>query len=529
MRDHPLDRFLAGQVRRRRLDLSVAALSALTTAAAATALLGLSGWFLAGAALAGATGAAAATGFNYLLPSAGIRAFAILRTAGRYGERLFSHQAALRALAELRPALFASLAAADPERSLKLSSGEAAARLVQDVEAVETVFVRRSAPWAAAAGAGVAAALIAIASPWAALAFLIGLAAQLWAGEALARRVSAEPGRQALRAAGRLKDGFNAYAAAAPELHCFGLLDRAVDAVMAHDRALGEAKARRARGEALLGAAQTAILAATLVAVLALSAKAGLPLMALAALATLSGVEGAAGLLAAAEQKGALAEARERLSALLGDPAAAPPSRPVDASLEIDGRPLTPGGRVAIVGPSGCGKTRTLEALLGLRTPPKGHFRTAGGPLEAQPIGAARPLFAYAPQDSRLITGTVRENLLLGAPGAGDAELWAALADARLEARVRALPNGLNTWIGDGGEQLSGGERRRLSLARAYLRTAPWLVLDEPTEGLDAATETALVDALDKRLTRTGQGLILVSHRPAPLELCGARLPATAD
>jgi len=92
-----------------------------------------------------------------------------------------------------------------------------------------------------------------------------------------------------------------------------------------------------------------------------------------------------------------------------------------------------------------------------------------------------------------------------------------------LDARVRRLPRGLQTWIGDGGEVLSGGERRRLSLARAYLRPAPWLLLDEPTEGLDAATEARLLEALDRRLRRTGQGAVIVSHRPAPLVLCPVR------
>ena len=118
------------------------------------------------------------------------------------------------------------------------------------------------------------------------------------------------------------------------------------------------------------------------------------------------------------------------------------------------------------------------------------------------------------------MTGTVAENLRLAAPQADDAALWDALADAQLDARVRRLPEGLATWIGDGGEVLSGGERRRLSLARAYLRPAPWLLLDEPTEGLDRGTEAELVAALDRRLSRTGQGVVIVSHRPAPLTLC---------
>ncbi|MFN3521233.1 MAG: amino acid ABC transporter ATP-binding/permease protein [Phenylobacterium sp.] len=525
----PLARFLAGQVRRRRTELLAAGLCAALTAAASTALLGVSGWFLAGAALAGAAGPIAAQAFNYLLPSAGIRLFAIVRTAGRYGERLLSHQAALRALAELRPALFAALAAASPQRALALSSGEAAARLVQDVEAVETRFVRRSAPWAAAAGAGAAATLIALASPWASAAFLAGFALLATGGGALARRLGADPGREGQRAAGALKDSLAGYAAAAPELHCFGLVDRAVDAVMAHEAALSDARLRRADAEALLGAVQAGLSAATLAAVIALSAGAPLPMAALAALAALAGLEGAAGLLRAAEQSGPLAEAEQRLSELMDQPPAPRPESTPRSALRLDGHELAPGARIALVGPSGAGKTRTLEALVGLRPAPDGRIVVDAEPLESLPIGAARRLFAFAPQDARLVTGTVRENLAMAAPKASEAELWTALADAVLDARVRDLPGGLDAWLGDGGQRLSGGERRRLSLARAYLRQAPFLLLDEPTEGLDAATEARVTEALDRRLGRTGQGLVLVSHRPAPLALCETQIAVTRD
>jgi ATP-binding cassette subfamily C protein CydC len=134
-------------------------------------------------------------------------------------------------------------------------------------------------------------------------------------------------------------------------------------------------------------------------------------------------------------------------------------------------------------------------------------------------VQALRAVFAYAPQEVQLITGSVRENLLLGDAAARDDELWAALYDAGLDARIRAAAQGLDHWIGDDGCRLSGGERRRLALARALLRPAPWLLLDEPTEGLDPRTEAQLVRRLRRRLARTGQGLIVVSHRPAALAL----------
>lgn len=515
--------FLDQQVRLRRADLLIAAIAGAVHAAATTLLLGLSGWFLAGAALAGSAGASAVWAFNYLLPSAGLRGLAIARTAGRYGERLFSHRAALLALAALRPAFFAALAAAPPARSLALSSGEASARLVQDVDVLETAFVRRSAPWAAAAAA-LAALVISLASPGAALVFLLGLTIQIMLGRWLAERLTAEAGRDQQRAAGRLKDGLGAYLAARPELLCFDLTERAIESLMEHDAALGQATLRRSDAAAQLNLLQAALSGLTAIAVAALAAHASLPMAALAVLASLAGMEGVAGLIRSSQQQGAYREAVARLDAVLVDFSPPPRSPPPDDYLQIAGQRLERGDRLGICGPSGCGKTVTLEALIGLRHAPPGRFLVGETPLEAAPLGWARALFAYAPQDARLLTGTVAENLRLGAPSACDAALWDALSDAQLDDRIRRLPDGLATWIGDGGEVLSGGEKRRLSLARAYLRPAPWLLLDEPTEGLDRQTEAALVAALDRRLGRTGQGAIIVSHRPAPLVICQATL-----
>ena len=523
----PIGDFLARQVRLRRGDLLIAALAGAATAAATTLLLGLSGWFLAGAALAGSAGAAAVSGFNYLLPSAALRGLAILRTAGRYGERLFGHRAAFRALAALRPALFAGLAAAAPARSLALSSGEASARLVQDVDVLETVFVRRSAPWTVAAAAGSAAAVIALASPWAALAFLTGLAVLILAGRRLATRLTADAGRDQLRAAGRLKDGLGAYLAAAPELRCFDLTPRAIDALMAHNAELGLASLGRSDGEAQLNLLQAGMSALTVVAVAMLASGADLPLAALAVLSALAGMEGVSGLLRAAQQQGAYREAVARLDAVLVDAGTATAAPATDVAITLDDHRMGAAARLGVTGPSGCGKTRTLEALVGLREAPRGRILIGETPLETASLGWARPLFAYAPQDARLLTGTVGQNLRLAAPDADEASLWEALADAQLDARIRRMPLGLATWIGDGGEVLSGGERRRLSLARAYLRPAPWLLLDEPTEGLDRRTEAELVAALAQRLERTGQGVVIVSHRPAPLSLCTATLDVT--
>ena len=155
-----LAQLIAAERRTEFRRLALAALFAGLVAGASVVLLGLSGWFITAAAVAGAAGPAVAQAFNYMLPSAGIRLLAIVRTGARYGERLASHGAALGALARIRPALFRAIAATPVAQALALGRGEATARLIGDVDAVEMRFVRLSAPWGVAAGLGSGVALM---------------------------------------------------------------------------------------------------------------------------------------------------------------------------------------------------------------------------------------------------------------------------------------------------------------------------------------------------------------------------------
>ena len=506
--------------------LRIAALSAALVSVASVTLLGMSGWFITGAAIAGAGGLAVVQTFNYLLPAAVIRMLAIVRTGSRYAERVSGHAAALKALAQLRPLLFARLAAAPPSRAFGLSSGEASARMIQDVDAIQTLFVRLSGPWGAGAGTLAAIGLALLAGPLPALVLAGGISVTGLGGLLIGRVVVDPAGRRVQVAMGLFKDRISALQAAAPELRAYGLEGWAADQVGGEARILDRRKVDDAVAGGWITVFQSVVLAMTVTGVIAASVSAPLPFVALAALASVTGLEAAAALSAGLRQNGAAQEALRRLVEVLDDVATdgtPEPARPMigDAIvIHSAGLEMTPPFRLGVFGPSGSGKTRMIETLMSLRPTGTDHYIVGGVAIEDVDPDAARARFAYASQDVRLLAGSVADNLRLADPRASDDDLWSALMDACLDDRVRALPAGLETILGENGDQLSGGERRRLGLARAYLRDAPWLVLDEPTEGLDRETEARVLDGLAHRLSTRRQGLILVSHRSAPTALC---------
>ncbi len=505
--------------------LLAASVTGALVSAGAVALLGVSGWFITASALAGAAGPAVAHVFNYLVPSAVIRFLAIVRTASRYGERVTSHEAALKALAALRPQLFDGLARGPTTRALSLAGGEASARLVQDVDAVQDRFVRLSAPWSAGAGLLTGMVMASLAGWRAAVAVALSALVSVALGVVLGRRLAEPAGRRLQEAMGDFKTDFAAMSAAAPELQAYGMKDWAVDRLARQGGAVEAAAEALARAGGWLMAGQTLSMALGVMGAALAAGSASPALTALAMLAAVATVESAGNLLNALRQNGAVAVAVQRLGELLDGeaPIATSAAEPALRLSSADLR-LAPPQRLAVVGRSGAGKTTLIERMMHLRAPVPGEVAFADIDSAGLSPDTVRSLFAYAPQQAVLMAGTVRENLRLAAPSADDDQLWAVLEDAGLTDRIRAAPGGLDAPLGENGARLSGGERRRLGLARAYLRPAPWLVLDEPTEGLDAATEAKVLDRLAQRLQRTGQGLILVSHRPAPLALCDQTL-----
>ena len=487
-------------------------------------LVATSGWFLTGAALAGAGGVMAVQAFNYLLPSASIRGLAIARTLSRYFERLLGHKAALLSFADVRPRLFARLAAAEVGAFAGQGGGKVAAHLGSDVEALEDLVIRRVAMTGAATGAlaGLGAALLAGAVP--AIIFATGLALTLLATWFLAPRVLSQAHHDHGTALQSLKALYAEYAACGVEVALYGQARHISAILAAKAQELDRARLAIVRHEGLFQGLQLIVGSATIAAMLA-TTRAALPLQALAALAAAGAFEAMSGLTQSFLQRARVNTAMERLAEI----AQLPPRAVSESKLQVDhggsGPALTlsaeectitiePAGRVRLAGPSGCGKTRLLENLVGLRDDAPQSWRIDG--IEAGSLGleVLRDIFAISTQDAPLIAGTLAENLSLAQPGISEAAMWSALEVACLADTVRAMPDSLDTWLGTDGARLSGGQRKRLSLARALLAQKPWLVLDEPTEGLDAQTEQRLAHNLDAWLRDTGTGLVLVNHRP---------------
>jgi ATP-binding cassette subfamily C protein CydC len=509
---------------------------ALLTALAALGLMAVSGWFIAAMALAGLSGAA----INYFSPAAAIRAFAILRSGGRYGDRLATHEATLRGLSGLRAWLFRRLIPLAPARLSALRSGELFARLRADIDALEHFYLAVLVPAAVALLSLVLVLVLAFfVLPGAALVLLIGA---LLAGVVLpswARRRAARDAAQAVLDAaalrGLLLDALRGHA----ELLAWG-------GVAAHaariDALAARLDARRARIEVLqaLGGGMVGLLAQFVVLgilVFGLAAVHGgtlaPPLLVMLALLALALFEVIAPLPEALAQWQATITAAARVFDLADAPpafiepetCASLPAAVVIAFENVhlryaDAAPwalagvdlqLAAGARVAIVGASGAGKSSLPGALLKFYPLQQGRIMLGGQPLDALQGDVLRRHIAVISQQTTLFNLSLLDNLLLAAPEATAAQIERAVSQAQLDAFVAALPRGYDTVLGEAGALVSGGEARRIAIARALLQDAPVLVLDEPTEGLDARTARDLYAALD--IAARGRTLLLITHR----------------
>lgn len=511
--------FAAAQGRGLLLGLLLAVLTVLM----GIGLLGLSGWFITATAFAGLQ-VATALAFDVFMPSAGIRLLALGRTLSRYGERLATHDATLGVLAALRARVFRAWAGPQAARRLQLRPARLLFRLTADIDALEVLYLRLLVPAAATFGAALLAGLVVgVQHAGQGVLLFAWLLAVGW-GSAwlLARRAARQAARrgaalEALRA--RTAD----LVAGRTELAMAGRLQAQRQAIGAADARIAAADGRLLRLEARAlfghGAAAALALAGVLLgaAWLVEQGRIGASAAALMLLVALGAGEPLGALRRGALDAGRALLAARRLAPALASAgaAAAPEDAEAPAAIVLDGvrcahedggsttlavpaLRIAPGERVALVGPSGAGKS-TLLALV-------------AGDLAPQAGGVRAPAAARLTQRIDLFQDSLRDNLRLADPAATDDDLMAALEAAGLAGDVRALPQGLDTPLGEGGQGLSGGQARRLALARLLLQRRPAWLLDECTEALDAATARDVLARLRAEAGAAGRTLLIATH-----------------
>jgi thiol reductant ABC exporter CydC subunit len=529
--------------------LALAGLLGLASAAATIGLLAGSGYVVGRAALR--PGLSALVGILAL-----VEVLAFLRGPLRYAERLVGHDAALRALTEWRVWLYDRLTPRVPAALAGWRSGDLLSRAIDDVDALQDLYLRTVLPVAITCGAcALGTVAVGVILPWAALALGVPLAVALVVPALLTWRRGGDDELADL--AGQLSARIVDALAGAPELLAFGAESAVlgdIEALAAHVDGLERHHARLAAVSALviqvcLAVAVTGVLALGVAAVhaghLGVVMVAVLPLAALATFETVPGVP-----LAVARSL-AVRAAADRLFALddvpvpVHDPSApavlapgVPDVRTTDAAMRygpglpraLDGLTLDlpPGGRLALTGSSGAGKSSLVNALLRFWPLEAGTLALSGIDVERLDQHTTRGVFAVADQRAQMFAGTLRSNLTLARPDATDDELEAVLRAARLDTWVAALPEGLETPVGEGGVSISGGERRRLAVARALLAPGPVIVLDEPTSGLDERLAGEVVDGVLAAAAADGRSVLVITHRPAEAARCDVTLALEA-
>ncbi len=513
---------------------------AIVTLLASIGLLALSGWFLAASSLAGLAGLYT---FNYMLPAAGVRGAAIFRTAGRYAERVVSHDATFRVLSHLRVFTFKKILPLSPGAIARFRQAELLNRLVADVDTLDHLYLRVISPMVSAA--------VVIVVVTFGLSWLDGPLALTLGGILLLLLVLIPPvfyragkpiGEALTLLRSQYRTSLTAWLQGQAELAVFGALNgfrQKLDATEQHWQ-------RRQWQQASLGGIAQAlmILASGLTVTLLLwLAAAGIggdtqpgALIALFAFAALASFEAMMPVAGAFQHLGQVIASANRVKQIIEQPPEVtfPAQGPAaqqgaalllnDVTFTYPGQPLpvlnkvaldiAAGEHIALLGRTGCGKSTLLQLLTRAWNPDNGEIQLNGQPLDTYDESTLRTMTTVVSQRVHIFSSTLRENLRIAAPKAADEALNSVLRQVGLD---RLLENeGLNAWLGEGGRQLSGGEQRRLGIARALLHQAPLLLLDEPTEGLDAGTEQQILALLRQHCR--GKTLILVTHRLYGLE-----------
>ncbi|UPR29784.1 cysteine/glutathione ABC transporter ATP-binding protein/permease CydC [Vibrio crassostreae] len=520
--------------------LSLGMLLAFATLSASIGLLTLSGWFISASAVAGLT--IARETFNYMLPGGGVRGLAMSRTAGRWGERVVSHNATFKLLTDLRIFFFKKLAPLIPGRISNLRDADLLNRLVADVDAMDHVYLRLVSP----VTVGVFGIFfLTLFLMWfdSSLGLILGsiLLIMLLAWPILFYKLGKRNGGELTQNKADLRvttlDWIEGYS----ELTLFGAEERYRNAILETQRKLMANQFVNANLTGMASAALMLFNGLTLVLMLWLAAdgvggNAPDPFIALMAFATMASFELLMPIAGAFQHLGqTLSSARRLNEVILSEPEVQFAEEKLDINKPLDitfsnvtfnypdsersvlnavDLTIPATNKVAIVGQTGSGKSTLIQLLTRYWDPKKGYISIAGIELTQWNESQLRESISVVSQRVDILNGTLRDNLLIARPEATDDHLANILRDVGLEKLLEN--NALDSWLGDGGRQLSGGEKRRIGIARAILHDAPILLLDEPTEGLDKQTEQSIMTLFEKHFE--GKTVIFITHRLIGLE-----------
>jgi ATP-binding cassette subfamily C protein CydC len=511
---------------------------------ASVGLLALSGWFISAAAYAGLSLGTAYL-FNFFYPGIGVRLFAFTRTLSRYAERIVTHDATFRMLATLRLWFYRKIEPLAPARLMQYRSADILNRIVADIETLDNLYVKVLSPSMTAALTIIAVVLfLSVFDLWiAGTAFLFLLISGI-ALPLAAAKTGADAGRQLARGTAVMRIRAVECIQGLSELMVFGAWNTQMDALEKESDLLIRLQSRMSRIRGLSLAAATQLTGMATLACLYIGVhQVGREMLdgsnlALVGFAVLASFEALSPLPMAYQYIGQTREAGRRLLEIV----AAPPdvifpgisSAPIERYnihfnsvdfrygksdpwvLEGFDLRIEQGQRVAILGETGAGKSTLFNLLVRFWDPVKGSIQIGGQDLQTYAESDLRQTIGVVSQQPHLFHATLRKNLLMARPEANESALRSALNKAQLLDWIDELPQGLDSRIGESGSGLSGGQARRLSMARMFLRDAPIWVLDEPTEGLDRITERKIMQALFQAVQ--AHTLLVITHRTGYLE-----------
>lgn len=508
---------------------------------------------------------------HLMVPIVGVRFFGISRAVFRYLERYFSHNVTFRVLSQLRVRFYRAIEPLAPAGLIQHRSGDLLTRIVADVETLQNFFLRILAP-PVVAGLTLVVVFAILTRFEHKLAYTFA-SCFLAAGIALplgVRALSRGAGRRAVEIRGALNANLVDSIKGITDILASGQHERQQDRVEVLDRELQGIQGRMAGiaglSNAMTGLAANLAMWSVLVLAIPLVARGTLDgiYLAMLGLMVLSSFEAVVPLPQALRHLEEGLQAARRLFTIIdAEPAVAdsafalsqgasvrdnpdPSDKPernvvqmedvlqMGNALQIEGLrfryspedpwtldglklTLPEGGRLAVVGPSGAGKSTLVSLLLRFWDYEEGSIRLGGHELKAYSAEDLRQMIGVVTQHTHLFNATIRQNLLLAMPEASEEEMIRAARDAQIHPFIEGLPQGYDTYVGEGGLKLSGGQRQRLAIARVLLKNAPVLVLDEATAGLDPVTEKEVMQAICRLME--GRTTLVITHRLAGLEV----------